>query len=210
MSQNKNGMMFVLSSPSGVGKTTLTKKISKNNKNFIISISHTTRKPRTNEIDGEDYFFINEREFNKLIEENSFFEHAKIFDNFYGTSKQQVLKIIEQGNDVLFDIDWQGTQQLKKIKGISLVTFFIIPPNVKTLKERLTNRHQGEEKMINKRMEKFSEEISHWNEYNYVLINDNLEKCYEKILELMKLEKKGITEKQDLNLISKKIGELTK
>ena len=210
MSQNKNGMMFVLSSPSGVGKTTLTKKISKNNKNFIISISHTTRKPRTNEIDGEDYFFINEREFNKLIEENSFFEHAKIFDNFYGTSKQQVLKIIEQGNDVLFDIDWQGTQQLKKIEGISLVTFFIIPPNVKTLKERLTHRHQGEEKMINKRMEKFSEEISHWNEYNYVLINDNLEKCYEKILELMKLEKKGITEKQDLNLISKKIGELTK
>ena len=210
MSLNENGMMFVLSSPSGVGKTTLTKKISKNNTDFVISISHTTRKPRANEIDGEDYFFINEKEFNKLLAEDSFFEHAKIFDNFYGTSKQQVLNIIEQGKDVLFDIDWQGTQQLKKIQGISLVTFFIIPPNVKTLKDRLVNRHQGEERMINKRMEKFSEEISHWNEYNYVLINDNLEKCYKKILEIMKLEKKGITEKQDLNIISKKIDELTK
>ena len=210
MSLSKNGMMFVLSSPSGVGKTTLTKKISKNNKNFVISISHTTRKPRDSEIEGKDYFFINEKEFNKLIEEDSFFEHAKIFDNFYGTSKRQVLNIIEEGNDVLFDIDWQGTQQLKKIKDISLVTFFIIPPNVASLKDRLTNRHKGEEKMINKRMEKFSEEISHWNEYNYVLINDNLEKCYEKILELMKSEKKGIKKHQDLNLINKKIDELTK
>ena len=210
MSLSKNGMMFVLSSPSGVGKTTLTKKISKNNKNFVISISHTTRKPRDSEIEGKDYFFINEKEFNKLIEEDSFFEHAKIFDNFYGTSKRQVLNIIEEGNDVLFDIDWQGTQQLKKIKGISLVTFFIIPPNVASLKDRLTNRHKGEEKMINKRMEKFSEEISHWNEYNYVLINDNLEKCYEKILELMMSEKKGIKKHQDLNLINKKIDELTK
>jgi len=210
MALSKNGMMFVLSSPSGVGKTTLTKKISINNKNFVISISHTTRKPRVSEIDGKDYFFINENEFNKLIEEDSFFEHAKIFDNYYGTSKRQVLNIIEKGNDVLFDIDWQGTQQLKKIQGISLVTFFIIPPNVETLKNRLINRHKGEEKMINKRMEKFSEEISHWNEYNYVLINDNLEKCYEKILEIMKLEKKGIKKKQDLNIINKKIDELTK
>ena len=210
MSQNKNGMMFVLSSPSGVGKTTLTKKISQNNKNFIISISHTTRKPRLNEIDGEDYFFINEKEFNKLIEENSFFEYAKIFDNLYGTTKQQVLGIIEQGKDVLFDIDWQGTQQLKKIEGISLITFFIIPPNIETLKYRLINRHKGEKKIINKRMEKFSEELSHWNEYNYVLINDNLEICYEKILEIMISEKNGVKKKQDLNIIQKKIDELTK
>ncbi len=156
MSQSKNGMMFVLSSPSGVGKTTLTKKISKNNKNFIISISHTTREPRINEIDGEDYFFINKEKFNKLIEENNFFEYAKIFDNFYGTSRRQVLDIIEQGKDVLFDIDWQGTQQLKKIQGISLATFFIIPPNIVTLKDRLINRHKGDEKMISKRMDKFS------------------------------------------------------
>ena len=210
MSQNKNGMMFVLSSPSGVGKTTLTKKISKNNKNFIISISHTTREPRINEIDGEDYFFINKEKFNKLIEENNFFEYAKIFDNFYGTSRRQVLDIIEQGKDVLFDIDWQGTQQLKKIQGVSLVTFFIIPPNIVALKDRLINRHKGDEKMICKRMDKFSEELSHWNEYNYVLINDNLEICYKKILELMLSEKKGIKKKQNLDIIQKKIKELTK
>ena len=156
MSQSKNGMMFVLSSPSGVGKTTLTKKISQNNKNFLISISHTTRKPRLNEVDGKDYFFVDEKELNKLIEENNFFEYAKIFNNLYGTSKRQVLDIIKQGKDVLFDIDWQGTQQLKNIQGISLITFLIIPPNIETLKNRLVNRHKGETKMINKRMEKFS------------------------------------------------------
>ena len=116
MSLSKNGMMFVLSSPSGVGKTTLTKKISQNNENFVISISHTTRKPRPNEVNGKDYFFINENNFDKLIKEKSFYEHAKIFDNFYGTTKKQVMNIIEKGKDVLFDIDWQGTQQLKKFQ----------------------------------------------------------------------------------------------
>ena len=210
MALSKNGMMFVLSSPSGVGKTTLTKKISQNNKNFLISISHTTRKPRVNEVNGKDYFFINEKEFNKLIKASSFFEYAKIFDNYYGTSKKQVLDIVDKGKDVLFDIDWQGTQQLKKIKARSLITFFIIPPNIETLKNRLVNRHKGEEKMINKRMEKFVEEISHWNEYNYVLINDDLEECYEKILDIMLSEKKGIKKNQDLSVIKEKISELTK
>ena len=210
MALSKNGMMFVLSSPSGVGKTTLTKKISQNNKNFLISISHTTRKPRVNEVNGKDYFFINEKDFNKLINESSFFEYAKIFDNYYGTTKKQVLDIVDKGKDVLFDIDWQGTQQLKKIKGRSLITFFIIPPNIETLKNRLVNRHKGEEKMINKRMEKFTEEISHWNEYNYVLINDDLEECYEKILDIMLSEKKGIKKNQDLSIIKEKISELTK
>jgi guanylate kinase len=210
MSKDKKGMLFVLSSPSGVGKTTLTKKISSNNRNFAISISHTTRKPRPNEVHGKDYFFIKENEFNELIEKESFFEHAIIFDNLYGTTKKQVLNLMENGNDVLFDIDWQGTQQLKKIKGITLVTFFIIPPNINTLKNRLINRHKGQEKLINKRMGKFSEEISHWDEYNYVLINDDLEICYNKILKIMLLEKKGIREKQDIETINKKIKELTK
>ena len=210
MALSKNGMMFVLSSPSGVGKTTLTKKISQNNKNFLISISHTTRKPRVNEVNGKDYFFINEKEFNKLIKASSFFEYAKIFDNYYGTTKKQVLDIVDKGKDVLFDIDWQGTQQLKKIKARSLITFFIIPPNIETLKNRLVNRHKGEEKMISKRMEKFAEEISHWNEYNYVLINDDLEECYEKILDIMLSEKKGIKKQQDLSIIKEKIIELTK
>ena len=171
MSVKKNGMMFVLSSPSGVGKTTLTKKLAENNPNFKISISHTTRKPRFNEINKKDYYFVDEVEFDLLVKKNSFFEYAKIFDNFYGTLKDPVLKFLSQGKDVLFDIDWQGTQQLKKIKDLSLVAFFILPPNIQALKERLFSRHKGQEKLIKQRMNKFNDEISHWNEYNYVVVN---------------------------------------
>ena len=203
-------MMFILSSPSGAGKTTLTKKLSENNPNFSISVSYTTRKPRPNEINGKDYFFINENKFNELMKTNSFFEHAKIFDNFYGTSKDQVLNFSKQGKDVLFDIDWQGTQQLKKIKELSLVTFFILPPNIKTLKSRLINRHKGQEELIDKRMSKFIEEVSHWNEYNYVVVNDDLEICYNKILNIIIAEKRGLKEKQNIKEITKKIEELTK
>ena len=129
--------MFVLSSPSGAGKTTLTKKIAENNKNFTISISHTTRKPRPNEINGKDYQFVSVQEFNTLVKKNNFFEYANIFDNYYGTLKKPVLELLSLGRDVLFDIDWQGTQQLKKIKNLSLVTFFILPPNIQALKKRL-------------------------------------------------------------------------
>ena len=207
---NKSGMMFILSSPSGAGKTTLTKKLSENNPNFAISVSYTTRKPRPNEINGKDYVFIDENKFNELIKTNSFFEHAKIFDNFYGTSRDQVLNFSKQGKDVLFDIDWQGTQQLKKIKELSLVTFFILPPNIKTLKGRLINRHKGQEELIDKRMSKFIEEVSHWNEYNYVVVNDDLEICYDKILNIIISEKRGLKEKQNIKEITKKIEELTK
>ena len=208
MYEKKNGMMFVLSSPSGVGKTTLTKKIAQNNKNFIISISHTTRKPRPNEVNGKDYHFINKEEFDLLIKNNSFFEYAKIFDNFYGTSKEAVLDFLSKGKDVLFDIDWQGTQQLKKIKEISLITFFVLPPNIEVLKNRLLNRHGKEEKVIEKRMHKFNEEVSHWNEYNYVVVNDDLEECYNKILNIIASEKKGISQKQNTDEILKKVKEL--
>ena len=203
-------MMFVLSSPSGVGKTTLTKKIANNNTNFKISISHTTRKPRPNEVDGKDYFFVSEDKFNLLIKDNSFFEYAKIFNNYYGTQKKTVLKLISEKKDVLFDIDWQGTQQLKKSKEIKLVTFFILPPNIKSLRSRLLNRHEGQEKIIEQRMNKFNEEISHWNEYNYVVINDDLEKCYNNITKIINSEKNGIKPKQDLAIVKKKISELTK
>ena len=151
MAKEKKGRMFVLSSPSGAGKTTLTKKIAENNSNFIISVSHTTRKPRPNEVNGRDYHFVSGEEFNKLVKSNSFFEHANIFDNKYGTLKKPVEEFSSQGKNVLFDIDWQGTQQLKKIDNISLVTIFILPPNIKVLKERLLNRHQGHEKTIEKR-----------------------------------------------------------
>ena len=210
MVEKKNGMMFILSSPSGVGKTTLTKKIAKDNTNFKISISHTTRKARPNEVDGKDYYFVDDKEFNTLISNNSFFEHAKIFNHHYGTLKEPVLNFLKKGNDVLFDIDWQGTQQLKKEKNISLVTIFILPPNIKALKDRLLNRHEGQEEIIIKRMNKFGEEISHWNEYNYVVINDDLDLCYNKILEVIASEKDGKGKKQNFTEVEKKVKELTK
>ena len=210
MVDKKNAMMFVLSSPSGVGKTTLTKKIANNNPNFKISISHTTRKPRPNEVDGKDYYFVNDEKFNLLIKNNSFFEHAKIFDHHYGTLKTPVLNSLKEGHNVLFDIDWQGTQQLKKEKNISLITIFILPPNIAALKGRLLNRHQGQEETIIKRMNKFSEEISHWNEYNYVVINDDLDLCYNKILEIISSEKNDKAQKQNFEEVEKKVKELIK
>ncbi len=206
----KKGMMFILSSPSGTGKTTLTKKLAENNLNFIISISYTTRKPRPNEINGKDYYFVSKEEFENLLKKDNFFEYANIFDNCYGTLKKSVLKLLSQRKDVLFDIDWQGTKQLNKIKNLSLVTFFILPPNLKVLKERLLNRHKGQEKLVEKRMNKFDEEISHWNEYNYVVVNDDLNKCYNKILSIIMSEKKGLSQKQNLGEIKNKIKELVK
>ena len=210
MGITKEGMMFVLSSPSGAGKTTLTKKLAENNTNFVISVSHTTRKPRPNEIDGKDYHFVSVEKFNSLVKRDSFYEHANIFDNYYGTLKEPVLELLSQGKDVLFDIDWQGTQQLKKIKNLSLIIFFILPPNIKILKERLLNRHEGQEKIIDKRMKKFNEEVSHWNEYNYVIVNDNLDVCYKKILEIIMSEKRGITQEQNQEEVAKKVKELIK
>ena len=205
----KDGIIVILSSPSGAGKTTLVKKISKLN-NYITSISHTTRKPRPNEINGQDYYFVDKNEFNTLIKADSFFEHAKIFDNYYGTLKKPVLKFLSLGNDVLFDIDWQGTQQLIKIKNLSLVTFFVLPPNIEVLKKRLLNRHEGQEKIIEQRMDKFNEEVSHWDEYDYVVVNDDLEECYNKILNIITSEKNGINQKQNLDNIESKVKELIK
>ena len=210
MTIEKKGMMFILSSPSGTGKTTLTKKLAEHNTKFAISISHTTRKPRPNEINGKDYHFVSIEKFNSLIKENNFYEYANIFDNYYGTLKKTVKKLLSQGKDILFDIDWQGTQQLKKIKELSIVTIFILPPNIKVLKNRLLSRHKDQEELIEKRMNKFNEEVSHWNEYNYVVINDDLNICYDKILKIITSEKKGIKQKQNFNEIKKKIEELTK
>ena len=208
MERNSHGKMFVLSSPSGAGKTTLTKKIAENNSNFKISISYTTRKPRPNEIDGKDYHFVDKKKFDLLIKNNGFFEYAKIFDNYYGTLKAPVFKLLSQKKDVLFDIDWQGTQQLKNIKNLALVTFFILPPNMRTLKNRLLKRHEGQEKLIQQRMKKFNEEVSHWKDYNYIVINDDLEICYKKILDIIVSEKEGISQKQDLSEIVSKVNKL--
>jgi len=208
MAIDEKGMMFVLSSPSGTGKTTLAKKIAENNTNFSISISHTTRKPRPNEINGKDYYFVSTIEFEDLIKKNNFYEYANIFDNRYGTLKKPVLELLSRGKDVLFDIDWQGTKQLSENKNLSLVTFFILPPNRKVLKERLLNRHEKQEEIVEKRMNKFNEEVSHWNEYNYVVVNDDLNKCYNTLLSIIMSEKKGLSQEQNFSDIKKKINEL--
>ena len=207
---DKKGMMFVLSSPSGVGKTTLAKKLAENNSQFAISISHTTRKPRPNEIDGKDYYFVTQEEFDALIKKNDFYEFANIFDNNYGTHKETVIKLLSQGKDVLFDIDWQGTLQLKKITNLNIVCIFILPPNINVLRDRLLNRHKGQEELIEKRMNKFNEELSHWNQYNYVVTNDDLNICYEKIKSIIASEKKGIRQNQNYKEIKKEIDSLIK
>ena len=173
--------MIVLSSPSGAGKTTLVKLLSKK-KNFYISVSHTTRKPRLKEIEGRDYFFVKEKQFKKLIKSNKFLEYARVFKNLYGTTKDQVIKKLSMGENVLFDIDWQGTEQIKSQKlDFKLLTFFILPPSRKVLLQRLSNRDMKDKLIADERMKQFNKDILHWKKYNYVVINDNLNNCYKKI-----------------------------
>ena len=186
------GFNIVLSSPSGAGKTTITKKISQKYPNIKISISHTTRKPRPNEIDGVDYHFVTKDKFEKLIKENNFYEHAKIFDNYYGTSKNSVNKLHEENYDVVFDIDWQGTKQLSQFKELNLIKIFILPPDKKELKKRLINRNQDNAQIVEKRLQQYENDIQHWFDYDYVVINNDLESCFnqiEKIFESHKKEK---------------------
>ena len=188
MSLKKRGTMIILSSPSGAGKTTLVKLLSEK-KNFFISVSHTTRTPRSNEINGIDYFFINKEHFQKLIDENEFLEFAKVFDNYYGTSKKTVIKKLNEGNNVIFDIDWQGTEQIiKKKLDFKLVTIFILPPSKKVLNERLSNRDMKDKLIVEERMKQFDKDILHWKNYNYVVINDDLQDCYEKIEKIIDCE----------------------
>ena len=206
----RRGILFVLSSPSGAGKSSISKYILKTDKHIHLSVSFTTRKKRNEEIFGKDYNFISKSDFQKKVNEGYFLEWAEVFGNYYGTPKDAVQKSISNGIDVLFDIDWQGTQQLKNIKELSLITFFILPPNIKVLRNRLLNRHEGHVKLIEERMRKFNEEVSHWEEYNYIVVNDDLDKCYNKILDIINSEKKGIKVKQNLNQIKSIVGELTK
>ena len=189
MSTKKDGIMIILSSPSGAGKTTIVKLISKN-KNFHISVSHTTRKPRPNEVEGVDYFFVTKKEFEKKKEKNEFYEQAKIFDNYYGTSKKSVTNILEKKNDILFDIDWQGTQQLSKFSELNLVKIFILPPNKKELEIRLLQRNQDNKEIVTKRLDSFDNDVTHWKEYDYIVINDNLENCFKQIENIINISKK--------------------
>ena len=191
MLHDKENIMLILSSPSGVGKTTLTKKIDQKYNNFVISVSHTTRSPRSNEVDGVDYHFITKKKFNELIYEKKFYEHAEIFNNFYGTLKSYVDETIKK-NDILFDIDWQGTRQLSKSKKLKLIKVFLITQNKEELKKRLISRNQNSEKEIEERFKSFKEDIKKWNEYDYILINKNLDICFkqlEKIIQINKIKK---------------------
>jgi guanylate kinase len=174
-------IMVILSSPSGAGKTTITKKLQQKYQNLKISVSHTTRKPRTNEVHGVDYFFVSKNEFEKLVVQKSFYEYAKIFNNYYGTSKKSVKNIIDKKNDILFDIDWQGTQQLSNFKELKLIKIFILPPNKEELKKRLVQRNQDNRKIVDQRLKCYDVDILHWSDYDYVVLNDNLENCFKQI-----------------------------
>ena len=186
MSANKDdGVMIVLSSPSGAGKTTLVKKISQINK-YIVSVSHTTRLPRTNEIDGKDYFFVKKEIFEKLIKNEEFLEYAKVFDNYYGSRKKFVTENLNNGKNVIFDIDWQGTDQIKEKKlKYKLITVFILPPSRKELFDRLSNRDMKDKLIVDQRMKQFDQDVLKWKNYDFVVINDDLQSCYEKIIHLI-------------------------
>ena len=189
MTKNDQNIMVILSSPSGVGKTTLTKKIQQKYNSFRISVSHTTRSPRSNEIDGVDYTFIDRKKFESLIKKKKFYEYAKIFDNYYGTSKENVDKHIKN-NDIIFDIDWQGTKQLSKHKNLNLLKIYLITDNKEELKKRLLKRNQNTFKEVELRFKSFDEDIKHWKDYDYIIINKNLETCFRQIEEIIKINKK--------------------
>ena len=190
MSSFKKGGMYILSSPSGAGKTTLVRKISKN-KNFSVSISHTTRSPRFNEKNAKDYYFISKNNFKKLIKRGEFLEHAKVFDNYYGSSKALVTEKLKKGKNIVFDIDWQGTRQIrnKKLK-YKLLTIFVLPPSKKELVKRLIKREKRNLKTVKKRMNGFKKDLLKWKEYDYVVINDDLQICYNKIMKIIKSNNK--------------------
>ncbi len=208
MSEEKDGIIVILSSPSGAGKTTLVKRISIEN-NYKISISHTTRKPRTNEVDGKDYFFVNEDKFQKLIDKGEFLEYAKVFENFYGSTKSKVIEHLNNGENVIFDIDWQGTEQIKKKKlNYKLITFFILPPSRTELFNRLKNRDMKDKNIVEKRMNQFNKDINHWENYDFVVINDNLDTCYKEIIKLINKKKENPNYSYDKKNIQNHIQKL--
>ena len=204
-----DGIMIVLSSPSGAGKTTLVNLLSKLD-NFEISISHTTRQPRHNEIPDKDYFFINEEKFQRLIKNVEFLEYAKVFNNFYGTTRTPVIDKLDKGKNILFDIDWQGADQIKNKKlDYKLITFFILPPSRKVLFERLSNRDMKDKLIVDERMKQFSRDVLHWINYDYVVINDDLDNCYNKIISLIHAEMNNGPKDYDLDYIRSHVEKLT-
>ena len=209
MSSKKDGIMLILSSPSGAGKTTLVRLLSKN-RDFHISISHTTRKPRINEIQDEDYHFVDNDKFKNLIKKDEFLEYAKVFNHFYGTTKTLVINNLKNGKNVIFDIDWQGAEQIKNKKlEYKLITFFVLPPSKKVLFDRLSNRDMKDKLIAEERMKVFSKDIQHWKNYDYVVINDNLQDCFNQICNLIDSEIYNSTNDYSNELIQKHVKKLT-
>ncbi|MDB9936720.1 guanylate kinase [Candidatus Pelagibacter sp.] len=209
MSIKKDGIMVILSSPSGAGKTTLVKLLSQN-KNFYISISHTTRRPRSSEIENKDYYFVNHEKFEGLIKNEEFLEYAKVFNHFYGTTRTPVIEKLEKSENVIFDIDWQGADQIKNKKlNYKLITFFILPPSKEVLFERLSNRDMKDKLIVDERMKDFSRDVLHWINYDYVIVNDNLEECYSKISNLIDAEINNGSKDYDKEYIRKHVNKLT-
>ncbi len=209
MPSHNDGVMIVLSSPSGAGKTTLVKMLSLQD-NFEISISHTTRQPRPSETSNKDYFFVNEAEFKRLIKNEEFLEYAKVFNNFYGTTRTPVIDRLNRGKNVLFDIDWQGADQIKNKKlDYKLITFFILPPSKKELFERLSSRDMKDKLIVEERMKQFERDVLHWINYDYVVINDELKKCFSKINNLIEAEINNGSRDYDLEFIRSHVSKLT-
>jgi len=209
MSKKKDGIMVILSSPSGAGKTTLVKLLSQKIF-FHISVSHTTRKPRPNEVDDKDYYFVNQEKFEQLIKNEEFLEYAKVFNHHYGTTRTPVIEKLEKGKNVIFDIDWQGADQIKNKKlNYKLITFFILPPSKKVLFERLSNRDMKDKLIVEERMKDFSRDVLHWINYDYVIINDNLDECYSKINNLIEAEINNGSKDYDKEYIRQHVDLLT-
>ena len=209
MPTKDDGIMVILSSPSGAGKTTLVNLLSKED-NFKISISHTTRQPRLNETPNKDYFFVDDKEFKRLIKNKEFMEYAKVFDNYYGTTRTPVIEKLNKGQNVLFDIDWQGADQIKsKNLDYKLITFFILPPSKEILFERLSSRDMKDKLIAEERMKQFERDVLHWINYDYVVINDNLENCYSRIRNLIEAEVNNGSKDYDEKYIRKHVEKLT-
>jgi len=209
MFSNQDGIMVILSSPSGAGKTTLVKLISES-RNFIVSVSHTTRKPRINEVEGKDYYFINNNNFEELIKKSEFLEYATVFNHLYGTTKTPVIDNLKKGNNVIFDIDWQGSEQIKKRKlEYKLLTFFVLPPSKEVLFNRLLNRHMNDKFIVSERMKEFSKDMLHWKDYDYVVINDDLQKCFNQICKFIESFLSNSKIDYDRNLIKTHINKLS-
>ena len=201
----KEGVLLVISSPSGTGKTTICKKLIEYDKNIHLSVSVTTRKKRKNEVEGIDYYFRTKKEFLNLKSKNSFIENALVFENYYGTLKSEVLVQLENGIDVLIDIDWQGTRQITQAMKGNLIKIFLLPPSINELKKRLSKRNSDSIKEINFRMSKALKEIKHYDEYDYVLVNNNVDDTFQQIIKILEAERLKLSKQLYLSNFVKKL-----